>query len=237
MARFDFKQFSLSDEDCGMKISSDSVLLGAWFLPSVAQAASVVDVGAGSGLLSLMGAQICLNATITAIELDAGACRAAAANFAASPWSQRLKLVHGDFGILAPAFSNVEAVISNPPYFTTGAGARDAARAAARHQQSLSFDVLLSKGAAMLAPQGRLGLISPAPDEQNIIFSAELAGLKLRRLCRVHTARGKAPGRLLWEFGRPDGSLDISSLCLRSADGTPTPEYEALVQDFYLRLK
>lgn len=237
MARFDFKKFSLSDEGCGMKISSDSVLLGAWFLPAVSAARTVVDAGAGSGLLSLMAAQTCPQATVAGVELDAGACRAAALNFAASPWKDRLELLPGDFCLLAQNISGVDAVISNPPYFSTGAGAPDRARAAARHQQSLNFENLLRLSAAMLTPQGHLGLISPAADEDSILFRAELAGLKLRRLCRVSTTSAKPPVRLLWDFSPADGPVQSSTLCLRGSDGAPTPEYAAVVADFYLRLK
>ena len=71
MGVFHFKQFDVDDSGCGMKICSDSVLLGAWFLPEYSSAASVLDIGAGSGLLALMAAQVCTGAHVTGIEIDA----------------------------------------------------------------------------------------------------------------------------------------------------------------------
>lgn len=88
----------------------------------------------------------------------------------------------------------------------------------------------------MLAPDGRLGMVSPAEFEQEIIYQAELAGLKLRRICRVVTASGKAPTRLLWDFALADGPISDETLCLRNPDGTYSAEYRRLVSPFYIRL-
>ena len=80
MGVFHFKQFDIDDSGCGMKICSDSVLLGAWFFPRHKRARRVADVGAGSGLLSLMAAQILPGASIVGLEIDSDAARAARAN-------------------------------------------------------------------------------------------------------------------------------------------------------------
>lgn len=235
MARFDFKKFSVDDSGCGMKICSDSVLLGAWFMPEVAGAHIVVDAGAGSGLLSLMAAQICPAAAIYAVEIDTDACRAASRNFAASPWADRLRVVEGDF--CSAAFGiGVDAVISNPPYFTNGETAPDSARACARHQQSLTFGTLLRRSRDILNPSGRLGLVAPAEAENDILFEAELAGLKLRRICHVSTSAGKTPRRILMDFSPADGSVQTSGLCLRNTGGIITEQYRALVEPFYIKI-
>ena len=97
MGVFHFKQFDIDDSGCGMKICSDSVLLGAWFFPRHKRARRVADVGAGSGLLSLMAAQILPGASIVGLEIDSDAARAARANFSASPWAERLAIVEGNF--------------------------------------------------------------------------------------------------------------------------------------------
>ena len=90
MGVFHFRQFDIDDRDCGMKICSDSVTFGAWFLPQHTQAHTVLDIGAGSGLLSLMAAQCMPHAEITGIEIDEAAAAAARHNFAASQWARRL---------------------------------------------------------------------------------------------------------------------------------------------------
>ena len=110
MGVFHFRQFDIDDRDCGMKICSDSVTFGAWFLPQHTQAHTVLDIGAGSGLLSLMAAQCMPHAEITGIEIDEAAAAAAEHNFAASQWSRRLKIENTDFSLFTPS-SAVDIII------------------------------------------------------------------------------------------------------------------------------
>ena len=259
MGVFKFKQFELSDGGCGMKIGSDSVLLGAWFLPRYATARTVADIGAGSGLLALMAAQCCPQARVTAVELDSLAAEACRANALASPWADRIDTVCTDFAIWKPrmeAQPEEEAVfdiiISNPPYFTTGEQASDAARAAARHQNGLTYGAILAT--RHLVPGGHTGLVAPADMEQDIIFDATIAGMRLCRLCRVQTSPRKTPTRILLDFmrpatetsaseaaalkNRPDPPLapEVQTLSMRQADGSYSDEYRALTNPFYIKL-
>lgn len=235
MGVFRFKKFDVDDSGCGMKICSDSVLLAAWFLPAHRTARTVVDIGAGSGVLSLLAADILPEARVTAVEIDAAAAAAAAANFAASPWGNRLNLVHCDFADFASVPRTFDAVISNPPYFGEGLRSADAARAAARHQQGLSYSSILKT--PMLAPDGHLGLVAPAELEADIVFAAEMAGLKMRRICRVHTSPRGPATRLLLDIARIDGPLEVRELFMRDAAGAYTREYRDLVEPYYLYLK
>lgn len=235
MGVFRFKNFDVDDSGCGMKICSDSVLLAAWFLPAHRTARTVADIGAGSGVLSLLAADILPVAGVTAVEIDAAAAAAAAANFAASPWPHRLNLVHCDFADFAAVPRAFDAVISNPPYFGEGLRSADTARAAARHQQGLGYSSILKT--PMLAPDGHLGLVAPAELETDIVFAAEMAGLKVRRLCRVHTSPRRPATRLLLDIARTDGPLEASDLFMRDAAGSYTREYRDLVEPYYLYLK
>lgn len=235
MGVFHFKHFDIDDHGCGMKICSDSVLLAAWFLPHYRDALTVADIGAGSGVLALLAADIMPRAEIVALEKDPAAAEAASRNFAASPWADRLTSVNVDFAdFVAHDNLKFDIVISNPPYFTNGAQANDAARAAARHQDTLSYDTLLA--ADILKPGGHIGLVSPAEFEHDIIYRAELSHLKLRRLCRVVTSPGKQPTRLLWDFATDDGQLTDTTLAMRDADGQYTIEYRQIVEPFYMKL-
>ena len=234
MGVFRFKQFSVDDSGCGMKICSDSVLLGAWFLPSHSHAASVLDIGAGSGLLALMAVQVCPEASVTGIEIDPKAAAAARANFAASPFASRLTVTEGDFNtITLPLYNDI--VISNPPYFTTGERSADTARSTARHQASLSYEAIFSKP-DLIKPDGHIGLVSPAEFEKDIIFHAEMGGLKLRRMLRVCTATTRPASRLLWDFSRTDGPVTEEILKLRNSAGELTEGYRRMVDAFYVKL-
>lgn len=234
MGVFHFKRFDVDDRGCGMKICSDSVLLAAWFLPPYADRLSVADIGAGSGVLSLLAADIMPRARIYAVEIDPPAAAAAAANFAASPWSGRLTIINQDFVDFVHEPRSYDIVISNPPYFATGHCSSDGARAQARHAGSLNCSSLL--GTRLLAPDGHLGLVAPAELEDEIIFAATLAGLHLHRLCRVVTACGKAPSRLLADFSPLGAGETIETLHIRLPDGSYTPRYRSLVENYYAKI-
>lgn len=235
MGVFHFKQFDIDDSGCGMKICSDSVLLGAWFFPRHKCARRVADVGAGSGLLSLMAAQILPGASIAGLEIDSDAARAARANFNASPWADRLAIVEGNFADYSAA-EPFDLIISNPPYFASGEKACDQARATARHQASLSYSSLLDYAKAHLAPNGHLGLIAPAEQTDEIIFNAELKGLKLRRMCDICAREGRQAGRTMFDFALADGDTHSETLHIRQSDGTLHPLYTAIVEPFYTKI-
>ena len=225
---FEFKQFTVDDSGCGMKISTDSVLLGAWFLPQVAAAAVVIDAGSGSGVLSLMAAQCCPRARVTAVEIDPVAASVGSANVSASQWRERIEVVEGDFSCVA--LPSAQAIISNPPYFTETLHAPDAARALARHQTALTYQGLLNKAADLLTEDGLLGLVAPAADEERLTFAAALAGLPPVRICRVRTSARKSPKRILCAFGRKAGTPVEEELLMGS------DEYRTLVFPFYTKI-
>ncbi len=232
MGVFHFKNFDVNDCACGMKICSDSVLLAAWFLRPYVKAHTILDVGTGSGVLALLAAEICPDASIVGVEIEGNAYYAAKSNFEASPWSSRLKAVHvaiGDFTIDdAP-----EIIISNPPYFINGETSANNARSTARHQQGLTFATLLK---LPLAPDGHLGMVTPADAYDSIIFEAEIHRRKLCRLCRICTAPGKEPSRLLWDFSTIDRKIEETTLHLRNPDGDYSEGYRQLVENYYQKL-
>ncbi len=229
---FDFKNFSINDTHCAMKIGTDGVLLGAW--TDVSTARSVLDIGAGSGLVALMLAQRNDKANISAIELDAGACVDCEANFKASPWHERLALQNVSFDEYEPK-TPIDVMVSNPPFFTETIHSPSAKRAQARHADSLSPITLIEYAAKHLAPVGTLAMITPCTDADNILYRAEMAHLKLRRYTEVIMRQGEAPTRLLWQFCRNDGHLEKSTLTLRQSTHQWSDEYINLTKDFYIR--
>ena len=236
MGHFDFREFSIDDGGCGMKLGTDSVLLGAWFFREHSQARSVLDIGAGSGILSLMAAQLCPAAGITGVEIDSAAASAAGANFQASPWASRLEVVNADINTFGSTGA-YQLIVSNPPYYSNGAVSTDDSRAGARHQNSLTFGNLLEAVGRLIAADGCFAMVTPPDAEADILFAAELSRLYLRRLCRVATTPARPCRRLLWEFSRSvPGRVSEQTLLLRGASGQPSREYSSLVDGFYLRI-
>lgn len=234
-ATFRFKHFEITDNVSAMKIGTDGVILGAWaFLTS--RPDSIIDVGTGSGLIALMMAQRFPNAAITAIEIDPEAAAEASANVDRSPWSDRVNILTGDF--ITTASGTVDAVISNPPFFTTGEQSPTPARAHARHATTLTVDSLLARSAALLGPGGRLALIAPAERLEHIIYRGAINHLDASRVSLVMPSANAAPIRVMVELTKGLSCTFTSDrLILRNPDGSPTDQYRSLTSDFYINLK
>lgn len=228
---FDFKEFSLTDARCGMKIGTDGVLLGAWV--DIKGIRSVVDAGAGCGLISLMIAQRTPVADITAVEIESDAAADCRENFMLSPWRDRLSVVEADFNLFS-SDKGVDLIVSNPPYFTDGGRAPLKKRACARHEDSLGIKSLVHRASDMLSDNGRLAVICPSEKEECLIYEAEMSRMKLRRICHVHTVEGKPSTRIMCEFARNDGPLSTNSVTIRDSKGEYTSGFKSLTRDFYL---
>lgn len=228
---FTFRQFSINDARCGMKIGTDGVVLGAWL--DCRTVMSAIDIGCGSGLIALMVAQRC-GAIVTAIEIDRGAYLDAVDNVANSPWSNCINVIEGDFNAYQPA-QPVDLIVSNPPFFGSGEQSPSASRAEARHEGSLNYSTLIDYAARHLNPYGRLAFIYEAGREDDIIYKAEMKHLKLRRICRLRQRADRPYIRTLYEFSPTDGPIESGELTICGSDGRYTDEFRRLTQDFYLK--
>jgi tRNA1Val (adenine37-N6)-methyltransferase len=209
-----------------MKVGTDGVLLGAWC--HVDGCHRVLDVGTGSGLIALMVAQRSADAGIVGVEIDADAAVEARENVAASPWSDRIEIVEGDFNQIRGNLGKFDLIVSNPPYFMTDIVSPDKSRATARHGHGLDYSDLINAAVEMLTETGSLALVSPANREDDIVMSTAFSGLHINRLTKVFTKlRAMQPTRLLWQISR-GGSQSIDSLYVGSE------EYRRLTAEFYL---
>src|SRR5580704_8762482 len=112
---FQFKEFTVHQDKCAMKVCTDSCILGAWFAEKIPSYSTVLDIGSGSGLLMLMLAQKS-KAKIWGVEIDLPSCKQSKENFAESKWHERLKAFPGD--ILTHSFAEkFDFIIANPPFF------------------------------------------------------------------------------------------------------------------------
>ncbi len=228
---FRMKRFEIVNRDSAMKPGTDGVILGAW--ASAENPRRIIDVGTGTGLIAMMMAQRYENAIVTAVEIDPTAADEAEYNFSRTEWKDRLITVKGDFAGFV-SFSKFDLIVSNPPFFTTGHPSPDNARAKARHESSLPFRLLFQQSRKLLSENGRLAFISPTESEDDIIYTATMERMYLRRRCTVTTVEGKKPLRILWEFSLNDGEISNESLCIRNKMNLFTPQYQDLTKEFYL---
>lgn len=167
-SHFQCQQFRIDQGGAAMKVTTDACALGAWV--PLAGAERILDIGTGCGLLALFAAQRVPEARILGIELDPGAAAQAAANFAASPFADRLQLIEGDVRHYQDAPH--DAILCNPPFFSGSTPNRCARLASARHDLNLSLAALLGAIARLLSERGTAWLLLPVDTAQHAAASA-----------------------------------------------------------------
>ncbi len=220
-----------------MKVSTDACLLGAW-APFSAGIPEVLDIGCGTGLLSLMIAQRFGAARITALELDTDAAGEASENVANSPWAERIKVVQGN--LLSHDFGDQKfaGIICNPPFFQKSLGAQSAARHAARHDDGLPLPALFSQVERLLSAGGQLALLLPPATQA--VWEKLAAGNSLMQIQKVvvRPLPGKLPNRILsfWKRSPDCPELITTELLIYDTYGLYTPAAQALLAPFLLKL-
>lgn len=231
---FAFKQFTVFHDRCAMKVGTDGVLLGAWV--NVADAAGILDVGTGTGLIALMMAQRS-EGFIHGVELDESAFLQAVENVNRSPWACRIKLFHNSFQQFArDSAGSYDLVVSNPPYFRNSLKPPAKSRSLARHDDHLSYESLVFYSSKVLSDRGRLAVILPAGGFSNFDLIARFHNLQPIRVTHVRPQPGKDLSRCLAEFARGNqNNCHHNEIAIRGEDHSYTQEYIELTRDFYLK--
>lgn len=230
---FAFKQFTVYHDRCAMKVGTDGVLLGAW--ADVSSSKNVLDIGTGTGLISLMIAQRSDASSIVAIDIDDGAVGQAKENVAASAWNERITVLNQDICIYRP-LECFDTIVSNPPFFIDSLKCPDGQRNAARHTDTLSMNSLLKKGKELLADNGKFSIIIPYEQSMDVIRLAKGEGLYPSRHTKVVTRLGLSPKRSLLEFRKTEGECREDVLTIELERHVYTDEYMALTKAFYLKM-
>ncbi len=254
MSKFTFKQFEIQQDRCAMKVGTDGVLLGAW----ASGGKRILDIGSGTGLISLMMAQRFPEAQVVGIDMDADACCQARENVAASPFAtrvvmgccrlqdftqehaRRLLRMEGGYekdGKDGDGMSNglFDAIVSNPPFFLNSLKNPDNKRTMARHADSLPFRELFVGVKKWLAEDGKFSAIVPA--EVLDVFCAEacMLGFYLVRQCGVKTVERKQPKRYLLTFAKHrNEALENDVKTMTDSQGNRSEWYAKITEEFYL---
>lgn len=229
---FRFKQFDVYQEQTAMKVGTDGVLLGAW--TEVLNAQSILDIGSGTGLLSLMLAQKS-TAKITALEIDSKAIEEAAYNVSISPWCNQIEFVEADFKDFQTK-TGYDLIICNPPFFK--GKKEDTSRSQARQNTFLPYDLLISKTSDLLNENGAFSLIAPYMDQEEILELATSAQLNARKIINVKGHATAPYKRTLFRFvkSKHKAKAMVSEITIEVERNQFTEEYTELLKPYLLHL-
>lgn len=212
-----------------MKVGTDAMVLGAKVNPLGVQ--NALDIGAGTGVLSLMLAQRNPVMKIVAIEIDADAAQECDDNFKHSPWSESLRCVNADFLNWSDEI-RFDLIVSNPPFYVDGLEGPDQKRNTARQNSALPFDMFFKKVASLLHLNGTCWIIVPAAAEKEVVRLANDNGLYLYERVLVY-GKPAVHNRSMLCFEREQIKTIESELTIRNADGSYTKAYKDLTIDFH----
>lgn len=230
---FQFRRFTVRHDASSMPVGTDGVLLGAW--ADVEGASHILDIGTGSGLIALMAAQRAPHAQVEAIDVDGPSVEQAQQNVQASPFARRIVVCQADVRTFSPMGGLFDHILSNPPFFVNDVLPPDERRSTARNASALPAHSLMEAATRLLADDGRLSVVLPSSSQATFVGLGLERGLYLTRCLRVRTVTRKPPKRVLLEFARLRPSLPTcEEMVLQEADGTRSPAYASLTQDFYL---
>ncbi|MGB3344323.1 MAG: methyltransferase [Aequorivita sp.] len=242
---FKFKQFTVEQDRCAMKIGTDGVLLGAW-VSVENNPFSILDIGAGTGIIALQLAQRSHAEMIDALEIDEDAYEQCVDNFENSPWGDRLFCYHASLEEFTEEVDDkYDLIISNPPFYSPplpsafppkGENNISDSRKLARFNDALPFDELIESASLLLSDEGVFAVIIPRKEEESFIAMALEVNLFPKRICRVRGNVESEEKRSMLEFSFVNISPKIENLIIETSRHNYTEEYINLVRDFYLKM-
>lgn len=246
MSIFQFKQFAVAQDQCAMKINTDSVLLAAWAQPSTPPQ-FILDIGTGTGVLALMMAQRFPDSKIIGIEIEEKSAQQAFDNIAKSPFKNRIEILHSslqNFAALKDFQHYFDYIICNPPYFNAKkyllANDKNYARQIARATLTLSFDELLKHSKTVLKPTAEAFFVLPTTAHEEFTESMKNEQFYLKNLCQVQPNPNKNANRFLYQLNQTEQQAIISNICIQQLAQNEnkhlsyTKEYATLLKDFLL---
>ncbi|WP_205509882.1 tRNA1(Val) (adenine(37)-N6)-methyltransferase [Longitalea arenae] len=232
---FQFKQFTIHQDQCALKVCTDACIFGAWFSAKIPQYATVLDIGAGTGLLMMMLAQRS-QAEIHGIEIDLAAYRQAKENISQNAWATRMKVFPGD----ARSFRfplQYDFIITNPPFFEDDLPSTDDRAQTAKHSKHLTLEELIDVISGNLQPHGAFGILLPYHRWEYFHTLATRYSFSLTEKLFVKQSPRHNHFRAILHYTRHHEDFSPTfELTIQEPDRSYTPEFMELMKDYYLYL-
>ena len=230
MSVFQFKHFSIVQDNSAMKVGTDAMLLGA-FIETEGRK-SGLDIGTGTGVLSLMLAQNNEVILMDAVEIDPSSANEAKLNFENSKWSNRLRIYNSDF-LSFESQKQYDLIVSNPPYFSTTNENMDIRKSQARHTSSLEIAPFIKKVSVMLTLNGDFWIIIPYIDFGLWLEQIKANGLMISKRIDIVGKAGNAPIRCVLKMSLSFVDCQEFFFCIRQSDNSYSNEYIELTNEFH----
>ena len=230
---FQFKQFSVDQSNCAMKINTDGVLLGA--LADGDSPEHILDIGTGTGVIALMLAQRFGNADIDAVEIDKLAAATAGKNFSESKFAGRMALYPVGFEQFFADFPDkkYDLIVANPPFYINSLHSLEERKQLAKHAHKSFFERLIAGVTKHLSDKGLCWLVLNVPTAVVVKTLAAENGLYLNKIIQISSFADKAPHREIMAFGKSKQQGKEEQLVIYEAEGVYTNEYIAVLKDFF----
>lgn len=228
MKSFKFKQFEILQSKEVFRVGTDGVLLGS--LATVDHVHTVLEIGTGTGLISLMVTQRNLHAECLGIDISEEAVHLTQLNFENSPFQGRLKNIHQDFKSFETDL-RFDLIVSNPPYFEISDSLKDKI---ARQTIELNFHQLISKSAELLSEKGIFSVIIPVEAGQDFIEKAQQHQLFLTKIVNIKGIQNSKTKRLILEFSRNEKDLQESEFIIEKSPRQYSDQYLELTKEFHV---
>ena len=238
---FQFKEFIVHQEHASMKVCTDACFFGAWAIghEALQKASSVLDIGTGTGLLSLMTAQKNTHGTITAVEIEPNAANQALSNFALSPWKEKLSVINASIQDFASASSaRFDCIISNPPFFESDLPSPNDHKNLAAHSAALPWEILAEVVSKLLVNYGCFYVIIPSIRAYTMQKLMETNGLQLIEETTVFNKEKQLPFRSFLQFKKTTekpASIERNQLYIKGPSNEYTDEFKNLLKAYYLQ--
>jgi tRNA1Val (adenine37-N6)-methyltransferase len=230
---FKFKQFIINQGDCAMKVTTDGCVFGA--LATAKNPQKILDIGTGTGLLSLMLAQKYPLANIHAVEIDKGAFAQAKENFEVSPWEGNFSIHLGTVQTFT-IDHKCDLIVCNPPFFKNSLLGDRHSKNLAIHDYSLSQEDLIQCVVRLLAEDGVFWVLYPQREALGFRDEALKGGLFLENEIIIYNHPQSEVFRVVQKFSFMKKECVSEQLVIKDAEANYTEDFISLLSPYYLHL-